>query len=59
MAEYLAAVHALLGVPDGHRIQMLARIGHAPPVSPAPRLPHEVIEKTAAKYREALQRLTA
>ena len=39
MAEYLAAVHALLGVPDGHRIQMLARIGHAPPVSPAPRLP--------------------
>ncbi len=27
--------------------------------APAPRLPHEVIEKTAAKYREALQRLTA
>ena len=26
---------------------------------PAPRLPKEVIEKTAAKYREALQRLTA
>jgi phosphoribosylaminoimidazole-succinocarboxamide synthase len=26
---------------------------------PAPRLPAEVIEKTAAKYREALQRLTA
>jgi len=26
---------------------------------PAPRLPQEVIEKTAAKYREALQRLTA
>jgi phosphoribosylaminoimidazole-succinocarboxamide synthase len=25
---------------------------------PAPRLPQEVIEKTAAKYREALQRLT-
>ena len=25
---------------------------------PAPRLPAEVIEKTAAKYREALQRLT-
>ena len=25
--------------------------------APAPRLPHEVIEKTAAKYREALQRL--
>jgi phosphoribosylaminoimidazole-succinocarboxamide synthase len=26
---------------------------------PAPRLPEDVIEKTAAKYREALQRLTA
>jgi phosphoribosylaminoimidazole-succinocarboxamide synthase len=26
---------------------------------PAPRLPQEVVEKTAAKYREALQRLTA
>jgi phosphoribosylaminoimidazole-succinocarboxamide synthase len=26
---------------------------------PAPRLPHEVIERTAAKYREALERLTA
>ncbi|NJM43761.1 MAG: phosphoribosylaminoimidazolesuccinocarboxamide synthase [Brachymonas sp.] len=27
--------------------------------APAPRLPAEVIEKTAAKYREALERLTA
>ncbi len=27
--------------------------------APAPRVPAEVIEKTAAKYREALQRLTA
>jgi phosphoribosylaminoimidazole-succinocarboxamide synthase len=26
---------------------------------PAPRLPQEVIAKTAAKYREALQRLTS
>ncbi len=26
---------------------------------PAPHLPHDVIEKTAAKYREALERLTA
>jgi phosphoribosylaminoimidazole-succinocarboxamide synthase len=25
---------------------------------PAPRLPREVIEKTSAKYEEALQRLT-
>ena len=39
MADHLAAVHALLGVSSGHRIQMLARIGHAPPVAPAPRLP--------------------
>jgi phosphoribosylaminoimidazole-succinocarboxamide synthase len=27
--------------------------------APAPRLPAEVLEKTAAKYREALTRLTA
>ncbi len=27
--------------------------------APAPNLPHDVIEKTAAKYREALQRLTS
>ena len=27
--------------------------------APAPTLPAEVIDKTAAKYREALQRLTA
>ncbi|MDE2616361.1 MAG: phosphoribosylaminoimidazolesuccinocarboxamide synthase, partial [Burkholderiales bacterium] len=27
--------------------------------APAPKLPQEVIEKTAAKYREALTRLTA
>ncbi len=27
--------------------------------APAPRVPQEVVEKTAAKYREALQRLTA
>ena len=26
---------------------------------PAPRLPQEVVERTAAKYREALERLTA
>ncbi|MGZ5180432.1 MAG: phosphoribosylaminoimidazolesuccinocarboxamide synthase [Ramlibacter sp.] len=26
---------------------------------PAPHLPHDVVEKTAAKYREALERLTA
>ncbi len=38
-----------------------AKVGGKPwdKTAPAPRLPREVIEKTAAKYREALQRLTA
>lgn len=38
-----------------------AQVGGKPwdKTPPAPRVPHEVIEKTAAKYREALQRLTA
>ncbi|MDD0839365.1 phosphoribosylaminoimidazolesuccinocarboxamide synthase [Curvibacter sp. HBC61] len=37
------------------------RINGAPwnKTAPSPRLPREVIEKTAAKYREALERLTA
>src|SRR5450830_561939 len=37
------------------------RVNGAPwnKTAPAPRLPREVIENTAAKYREALQRLTA
>ncbi len=39
MSRYLDEVHALLGVGGGQRIQMLARIGTAPPVAPAPRLP--------------------
>ncbi|MBY0454109.1 MAG: phosphoribosylaminoimidazolesuccinocarboxamide synthase [Burkholderiaceae bacterium] len=38
-----------------------AQVGGKPwdKTPPAPRVPQEVIEKTAAKYREALQRLTA
>jgi phosphoribosylaminoimidazole-succinocarboxamide synthase len=38
-----------------------AQVGGKPwnKTAPAPRLPREVVEKTAAKYREALQRLTA
>ena len=38
-----------------------AKVGGKPwgKTAPAPALPAEVIEKTAAKYREALQRLTA
>ncbi len=38
-----------------------AQVGGKPwdKTAPAPRLPREVVEKTAAKYREALERLTA
>ena len=38
-----------------------AQVGGKPwdKTAPAPRLPREVVENTAAKYREALQRLTA
>lgn len=36
-----AAVHRLLGAKGTERIQMLARIGHADPVAPAPRWPLE------------------
>ena len=39
MAAHFEAVHALLGVSPDHRIQMLARVGFAPPVAPAARLP--------------------
>jgi len=41
MAALYAAIHALLGVSGGARLQMLARLGHAPPVDPAPRWPVE------------------
>jgi hypothetical protein len=40
MAGPYAAIHALLARP-GERVQMLARIGHGPPVAPAPRWPLE------------------
>lgn len=39
MAAHFAAVHKTLGVSGGARLQMLARLGHAPPVDPAPRWP--------------------
>ena len=39
MAGHFNAVHALLGVSRDQRIQMLARVGLAPPVAPAARLP--------------------
>lgn len=39
MAAHFTAVHEALGVSGGARLQMLARIGRAPPVDPAPRWP--------------------
>lgn len=39
MAEQFAAVHRLLGVGEGRRVQMLARLGRAETVGPAPRWP--------------------
>lgn len=39
MQNLLAQVHTELGVPSPARIQMLARIGHAPNSAPAPRRP--------------------
>jgi hypothetical protein len=41
MTPHFAAVHQLLGVSGGARLQMLARLGHAPAVDPAPRWPVE------------------
>ena len=41
MTADFALVHKLFGVPEGARLQMLARIGHAPPVLPSPRWPLE------------------
>ncbi|MEQ1549607.1 hypothetical protein [Sphingorhabdus sp.] len=41
MAEKYAAIHRLLGVGQGERLQMLARIGYAPDVDPSPRWPLE------------------
>lgn len=37
MRPYYDRVHAMLARDDGERVQMLARLGHAAPVSPAPR----------------------
>lgn len=36
-----ARVHKLLGTREGERVQMLARLGYGPPVSPTPRWPLE------------------
>ncbi len=41
MADKFAAIHRLLGVGQGERLQMLARIGYAPDVDPSPRWPLE------------------
>ena len=39
MAAHFAAVHTALGISGGARLQMLARIGKAPRIGPAPRWP--------------------
>jgi len=39
-------IHKLLGAKEGQRVQMLARIGYAHPVEPAPRWPLEAHFKT-------------
>lgn len=41
MADKFAAIHRLLGVGQGERLQMLARIGYAEAADPAPRWPLE------------------
>lgn len=41
MAPHYAAVHSLLGVTGGTRIQMLARVGLAADIAPSPRWPME------------------
>ena len=55
--------NAVLELPGGGRTRARgqATVGGKPwdKTPPAPHLPREVIEKTAAKYGEALQRLTA
>jgi hypothetical protein len=40
VADAHARIHALL-VPEGGRVQMLARVGHGPDVPPSPRFPLE------------------
>jgi hypothetical protein len=69
----LARMLALSGAPLGLRFLVLDTVSDAcaaqyvrdyletldwKKTPPGPRLPPEVIEKTAAKYREALERLT-
>lgn len=39
MATEFARIHKVLGVEQGQCLQMLARMGYAPPVEPAPRWP--------------------
>lgn len=46
MSGRFSEIHALLGAKQGQRVQMLARIGYAHPVEPAPRWPLEAHFKT-------------
>jgi hypothetical protein len=46
MVERFADIHKLLDSKDGERVQMLARIGYAHPIEPAPRWPLEAHFRT-------------
>jgi hypothetical protein len=46
MADKFAAIHTILGIKPGERLQMLARMGYAEPVAPSPRWPLETHFKT-------------
>lgn len=49
MAPLQRELHRVLGIPAGHTVQMLFRLGHADPVVHAPRRSVDDIARTAAK----------
>ena len=46
MTAKFAEIHQILGVKQGERLQMLARMGYAPPADPSPRWPLETHFRT-------------
>ena len=46
MAAKFGEIHQILGVKQGERLQMLARMGYAPPADPSPRWPLETHFRT-------------
>lgn len=51
MAAKFAQIHKVLGVRGGERLQMLARMGYAPPADPSPRWPLETHLTTLRRIR--------